>query len=243
MAADAATEALLRRAQGQDRNGEVTLRDFDVGIIDTLGAFTGADQNKYLKIDGVDPAPNRPGVQIVFASPEDTYEKYELPIVLVRRDDLSPAMTRWHPGRLKYRRPAATAVPVVYGAGTSYERRGYDRMEEQQTTVPFDLSYTITVLARYRGAPLQTHQANRIVQYILRTYQPYSVVRVVDSVGDVRPYDVFMDGSSSLDTIQGVTERLIGSAINLRVEAALDLNDPEVFRTVTKPLTVVKGLP
>jgi hypothetical protein len=108
--------------------------------------------------------------------------------------------------------------------------------EEQQQAVPFDLTYTLQVEARYHAHLL--NQANSLLKYILRVYTPYCRVLVLDSLKDVRSYDAFMEGVSNLDEALDVSERKFGFAVTLRVKAELDLADPEVHRAVTSLPTI-----
>lgn len=225
---EANTQALRDRVEGRARTGIVTLRDFDQGVIETLGA-TVTDENYFLAVAGIAPPPGVVGVPVTFAFPDDAYEKYRMPAVVIRRDDLSPATQRWHPGAMQYRAPGEGANPVVASTGAS----GFDRMEESQQAVPYDILYTISIMARHRGATGQRHQSNLILNHVLRVYQPYCLVRVKDSLGDFRTYEAFNEGVGMLDEAPGVTERSVGFAITLRVEAELDLNDPAVSKTVT----------
>lgn len=234
----AAQDAWERRSAGKDRTGTVGLRDFDMGVVETLRAFV-QDDNYFVSINGVEPPPGMPGVPVTFAFPEDIFEKYRIPVIIVQRDEIAPAMQRWHPGTLQYRTPAEESLPVSV-QWNAMTLNGFDRYEQLQQSCPFDISYTITVQARLRGAPAGTrNMANKVFEYVLRVYQPYSsVVRVRDSVGDLRSYEAFMEGTSNLDKIDGVTERMLGFALNLRVEAELDLLDPETYRAVSKTLTI-----
>jgi hypothetical protein len=47
-----------------------------------------------------------------------------------------------------------------------------------------------------------------------------------------------MEAVSSLDEVPEVTERILGAAVTLRVEAELDLKDPVVKTAVTSALTM-----
>jgi hypothetical protein len=237
-----ASDTLRRRQEGLDRNGDVGIRDFDKGVITTLGATLYTDGDYYLKVDGMAWAPGDPGVQVLTSFPEDTYEKTRYPLVVVRREDIGPAMTRWHPGSMKYHAPALGALPVTVFKGLPYEKSGFSKMEEQPMSVPFDITYTVAVYARHRGGPAQKHQANLLLQHAMKVYQPYSVVRVTDSIGDVRSYEVFMEGVANLDAIPGTVDRIIGQGLNLRIEAELDLNDPETRRIVTSLTLTVTPL-
>jgi len=233
-------QTILLRTNGQAKTGEVTLRDFDQGVVETLGAEIIPDSNgaaKYwlTKIPGCAPPPGSPGIPVVFANPEDVYQAYKLPVLLVRREDISAAMERWNPGTGTYRVPAdgAEAITVPSPGGNLL---GHTLYEEQQQAVPFDLTYTLQVEARYHAHLL--NQANSLLKYILRVYTPYCRVLVLDSLKDVRSYDAFMEGVSNLDEALDVSERKFGFAVTLRVKAELDLADPEVHRAVTSLPTI-----
>jgi hypothetical protein len=227
----------------QERLGTVDLRSFDRGVVETLGGVVSVINNcpnYYVAVEGVDPAahdPVLPGVPITFAFPEDVFEKYRQPVVVVRRDDISPAMNRWHPTTIEWRAPTSGAPVQATSVGLTTVT-GPSKVDEKQQAVPFDISYTITILARHRGAIGQRNQVNLILRHVLKRYPPYAVLGVLDSLDCLRTYDIFMDGVSHLDEVPDVTERVLGFAVTLRVEGELDLNDPTTFNTVTNPLTI-----
>ena len=223
-------------AEGRARGGVVSLRDFDQGVVETLGA-TIIHDNYWLQVEGIDPPPGSPGVPVTFSYPEDVYEKYKLPVLMVRRDDISPAMQRWHPGTLQYRAPAVEGLPAatqLHGVTVT----GSDRYEEQQQAVPFDLMYSLQISARYRGALRSRNHLNRLLDFVLRVYPPYCLVVVKDSIQSIRTYEAFMEGISPMDDVADVADRTLGFTITLRVEGELDLHDPVVYRAVTQPAVV-----
>jgi len=226
-----------------ERLGTVDLRAYDQGVVETLGGVVSIINNcpnYYVPVEGVDPAahdPVLPGVPITFAFPEDVFEKYRQPVIVVRRDDISPAMNRWHPTAVEWRAPApGSSVATVTLGNTTVT--GVTKVEEKQQAVPFDITYTITILARHRGAIGQRNQVNLILRHTLKRYPPYAVLIVTDSLDCPRTYDAFMEGISHLDEVPDVTERVLGFAVTVRVEGELDLNDPQAFNTVTNPLTI-----
>jgi len=226
----------------------VSLRDFDKGVVTTMGATLfynerGEPRNYYLDVPGVRGRVSRegiPGVPIVFAFPEDIWEKYDFPLIVCRRDDITPTMNRWHPGSLQYRAPSATGNQTVVntspGRPESANVFGFSRMEQLQQAVPYDISYTISIFAHNRGGG--TNQANAILNAILRVYPPYCLVHLVDSVGDGRTYEAFQESISHLDDVPEVADRVVGFAVTLRVEGELDLLDPETMATVTALPTI-----
>lgn len=243
----AAEDAINRRLDGKDRTGTVGIRNFDEGVVVTLGGFIandGAGLPKYwTKVNsgpGGDVAcgpPGLPGIPIVFAYPEDVLQDYKDPFILVRREDISAAMERWEPAGYQYRAPGYGAVPFIASTPAG-PVTGFDRMEQLGQAIPFDITYTIQVRARYRGATGQRNQANAMFAHVLRIYPPYGKVNVVDSIGDLRGYEAFNEGISNIDNVGEVTERELGFSITLRVEAELDLKDPITLQTVKRPLTV-----
>lgn len=227
--------------------GSVGVRNFDQGVLDTLGAVL-IDSNYFLpKLDllPIQATPGMPGIPIVFAFPEDLYERYKLPVMVVRRDDIAPAMQRWHPGMVTYRAPAKGSREVTVSRGDPLNpvvKTGYTRYEQQQQAVPFDITYTLSILARHRGfgpageTPEGTAsprtQINKLLDYVLRIFAPYTSLHLKDDLGDVRSYSAFMEALSHLDELAEVTGRVIGFALTLRVEAELDLSDPIEQSTV-----------
>lgn len=253
-------EAVRERTEGRARTGFVNLRSFDEGVVETLGARIDPETDNYfLRLEEaetvgfdpavsspfnrgpVDPRPGLPAIPVTFAFPEEVFEKYSIPLVLVRRDDIAPALQRWHPGALQYRTPGRGALQVQNNE-TAPPLVGFDRVEQVDQAAPFDLSYTINIVARNRGAPGVRNQANRVLDHVLRIYQPYCRVLVKDSIGDARSYEAFMEGISHLDEVAEVTDRVIGFAVTLRIEGELDINDPVIRKTVTSASRSVGGL-
>ena len=245
----AAEDALNRRLFGKDRTGTVGIRDFDEGVVLTLGGFIATDGrglSKYYTTINSGPGgdvacgpPGTPGVPIVFAYPEDVLQSYQDPFILVRRDEIAAAMERWQPAGVQYRAAGLGAIPFIATAPvTGLSAMGFDRMEQLGQAIPFDITYTISVRARYRGATGQRNQANAMFAHVLRIFPPYGKLNVVDSIGDLRGYEAFNEGIANIDTVGEITERELGFALTVRVEAELDLKDPITVHTVKRPLTV-----
>lgn len=247
------------REAGRAPTGTVGLRNFDQGLLETLGAVI-IEQNYWILASAVLPVvppPGSPGIPVVFSHPEDLFERYKLPVISVRRDDISPALQRWHPGMQMYRAPAAGARPVEVSRGDPLNPTvlsGFDRYEYREQAAPFDITYTISVLARHRGfgpagdTPSGTAspktQVNALFNYVLRIFAPYTSILLRDDLGDLRSYSAFMEGTSHLDELAQVTERVIGFALTLRVEAELDLGAPveqtSVFEGASLGMTQLK---
>lgn len=229
---ESAQDAFDRRRDGRDRNGEVFLREFDEGIVRTMRAKI-VDNNYWLVIPGVCDPPGKPGVPVHFAYPEDVFETHVLPAVVVRRDDVAAAMRRWHPGKETYKTEAPGALPVTVTIPGVGPVTSVDRSEVQYQSEPVDIMYTVSILARHRQGIGSAKEANRILQYVLRFYNAYGSLEVLDDLGDRRTYEVFREGISMLDDLPEVSGRMIGFAITLRVEAELDIAFPKEFRKAT----------
>lgn len=221
------TDALRDRVKGLAPNGDVSVRSFDEGIVRSLGA-TPKDRYYFLDVPGVSPAPDFPGIPMIFSFSEDVFTKWRNPIIMVRRDDISMAMNRWHPGSLKYKAPVGNLLDG-----------GSDKHEQQQQSVPFDFTYSLNILARNRGEEKEVpvrNQVNLVLMKVLSIYQPYTAVFVEDSIGDIRSYEAFMEGIASADDAPGIASRTMGFSVTVRVEGELDLTGPEVFNAVTNPI-------
>lgn len=229
MADDASTAALRSRTEGRDRTGVVTLRDFDQGVVETLGAVVVKGHYFILGLSDLDSPPGTPGIPVVFSHPEEVLQTHRIPVIEVRRDDINPAMQRWHPGMGTYRAPSlgAMAIGSPFAGDT---RTSWNRFDAAQQSTPFDILYTINIQARQRQ---YMAAANKLLAYVLGIYQPYSAVYVKDSVGDRRSYEAFLEAVAPLDNVPEVSERVIGFALSLRVEAELDINEPTTHTTVS----------
>lgn len=240
----AAENAYEQRWLGLAKTGFVGLRNFDQGLVETTGAYVEPDKNgqpkywlkpgRHLWGDKAEGLPEMPGVPVVFANPEDVNQDMKFPFVLVTRADISPDMERWSLGYQQYRAPADGAVPFTTTLPNGAIVNGYDRMEIVPQAIPYNITYSITIKARFRGAPGQRNQVNGIFEHILRKFPPYGTIDVVDSIGDLRKYQAFNESVSNLDSITEVQDRVIGFQMLIRVEAELDLNDPYTAQTVRK---------
>jgi len=208
----------------------------------TLGGVANADPLKgpigvfIPQVPGVCPPDGYQGVPVVFANSEDVNTDFKLPYILVKRDDWSPANERWMPGAVQYRAPADGARLLRATGPQGQVKTGWDRMEQLAQAIPYDITYTISVSGRFRGAG-QRNNANALFKHVLRTFPPYGWMWLTDSIGDMRSYEAFNEGISDLDNIVDVQDRTLGQAITLRVEGELDLKDPVSVQTVRTPLT------
>lgn len=226
---------LREQALGARPNGDVDLRSFDQGIIETLGARVVGDRY-YINIEGVEPPSGDPGIPVHFMFPEDLYANFRFPAFVVSRDDISVAFGRLHPFSQQYRAPAKTSLYVAAQTATG-TRVAPDRMEMRQQATPYDLTYTLNIYNTLRGGGGR-RSANKMLEHVLRLWPEYGQVWVPDSTGEYRSYEAFNEGIVNLDDNLGISERLIQFAVTIRVEAEYDLADPTVTRTATAPATI-----
>jgi len=100
-----------------ERTGDVWIPDFDRGVITTLGAEINAVGDVYIikDVPGVSPPPPTgeiefDGIPVYFAFPDEIIDPKILPSFVVRRDDITPALSRWHLGNQQYNIPAGSAL-------------------------------------------------------------------------------------------------------------------------------------
>jgi hypothetical protein len=167
---------------------------------------------------------------VVFAFPEDVFSKYRVPIVVVRRDSFDPALERWNQGAQEFvvAAPEATQVRGFNG------KLGATKRLTRPAPIPYDISYTITITARHRGATGIKNQVNALTQYINRVYPPRSVVLVKDSLGMTRTYDTISDSFSSADELIDIADRSMGNMLSLRVLGELHIEEDVVQNQITQ---------
>lgn len=231
-------ELLTEQALGKRPNGEVTLRSFDQGMVESLGARV--DGNRYyVNIEGVEPPAGDPGIPVHFMYPEDLNANFRYPAFVVNRDDIALAFQRIHPFNQKYRSPAKTSLFVGVNTPAGLITRP-DRVEQQDSATPYDITYTINIYNTLRGGGGRS-AANRMLDHVLRIFPVYGQVFVPDSLGNYRSYEAFTEGVVNLDDLASVSERVIQFAVTIRVEAEYDLSDPTVTRVATEPPTTTFG--
>lgn len=227
--------AVLRRALGYERNGDVTVRNFDQGVIETLGATVrqkvSVGPGYYLDIPGVQAPPTFPGIPVVFTTPEDVFEVQKMPWITVARDDVATAIQRWHPGSVKYRAPRQGAIQSYVEGNT-----GFDGHEEQSMSEPVDFTYTITANTTRRTG-LAVQGMEKLWYYIRKVYKPYGLVIVKDSLGDSRTYNAFREAEYDATENAAAGDRVVSMGFSIRVEGELDIEDPFLTNAVRSRLT------
>lgn len=214
------------------RTGEVFLRNFDEGLVKTMGGVLNPDTTAggyVVNIPKICMPDGTSNVPIVWDTPDATTTKKILPMINITGGDATPAMNRWMSIGQKEYRIWVSGTDVVTGIGDNGSIvSGYTAVESKVQDMPHDISYTISIVAKY------AEDANVILRTLLRVLKPYCKIEVIDSLGDVRSYSAQIDGSiSRTSTSSSATDREKGFTFGLLVEGELTLADPETFRTVT----------
>jgi len=212
-----------------ERTGYLDPLDFDLGVAASLGAVTDPAKNQlylpltdacgksfYIQPEGSEaPAPITRAF-VVFKQSEPTHTEWDLPSVLISRDDVSFAENReWSP-TAQYRVPAPGATPISIG-----DTVGYDCFETKEKEWPHDFTYTIECWARKRVI------AQILWTMIMRTFPPRTTVAVLDGLGVRRDYHAFTEGTADLTEINSLVDRVVGYSLTLRIEGELTLNRVE----------------
>lgn len=208
--------------------GDVFLRNFDQGVIETLGAEN--DPNAFVMVNGQripDPCfkldVNGTEVPVYFSQPEPVFKKKVFPFITVNRDDVTPVMSRWHgPGQLEHKVGASGVVVLPNGVS------GYGSSSLKFQAYPYDISYTISCWDRYEAS------VQPILAKVLRALPPIGRIMVKDSLNLSRSYEYYSEGSiANLQEVIDAATRARGYAITIRVEAELDLLDRITTNAVT----------
>lgn len=205
--------------------GSVSLRDFDKGVIDTFGSelipfnVDGGTRQVYSKaVNGLTTnVPQYQGrVPVFFAYPEDVFQNYRIPCIVVRRTSLSPAFDRapWYGYQ---RAPSVNASPVELNLGNQ-TINGYDSYTTKWNPTPFNIGYDIQI-----SAPSQNDGLLMLRDLLAYMRPPFFTTNVIDSVGDVRGYDSGEVSISEASEINDVASRMIGWTISFEVRGELDL--------------------
>ena len=230
--------------------GQVFIRNFDQAVIETLGGYvdivgalaagnalggngnllgdstqSGTCRKSYF-IDIPSAVPSQ--VPVTFSKPFATFSEKFLPMFVVARTSVVPAMTRWHSvGAIQYRYHSANAVFEHAVLANNQVVSGWSEYEELPQAMPFDLTYTITAMSRYE------HEAIAMLKKLLSTYKPYSMILLKDSLGAIRTYTTFNEnGFTDNSELLDITNRTKSYAVEIRIEGELDLSDPETNPSV-----------
>lgn len=220
------------------KTGEVFIRNFDEGVVTTMGGFIdfpetygpemvkilgGNKRNYFMSVPQASELP----IPVIFGNPDAVIEKQIYPSFLVMREAPVPAMGRWHSiGQKEYRIPAeGSQMEVVDGVS------GYSAYEEKSQDMPYDINYQIHVYARLEN------QSIPMLRKVMRTYKPYCMVVLKDSLGETRTYTAFQESVNDIGELIDIADRMKGYSVGIRVEGELTLSDPEVKSSVIQVIS------
>lgn len=210
------------------RIGTIWIRAYDEGIVKKLGGVlgvSGENPNTYYVQFGSQDCigPNTSlNVPVVFGNPEPIFANKIYPSYSVKRDGMEPNLARWHSiGQMQEHWGVTGTEEIVNGV------TGYREVEIAPQAWPYDLTYTISLYARYE------YEAQTLLKRLMRKFPPRSSVTAIDSLNNNRTYECFNDSSlADLSELVDVSERVKSYSITVRVEGEIDLADPLITKSV-----------
>ena len=218
----------------------IALRAFDLGLYETLGAslyqynVDGEPRQVYAR-DFANVSTNIPGLQgrvpYFFANPEDVYQEFVMPCVILRRTSVAPAFDRaaWYGYE---RAPDVNAVPIVVTKPNGETVQGFDKYAEKTSSTPMNISYDVQIMSRTQGDFLNIFQS-----LMMSMRPPFFTFGAVDSLGELRLYDAGPVQISEASEITSVVDRSISSTISFEVQGEID------FRTEDNTVPPLSNLP
>lgn len=220
--------------------GSVWVTDFDRGVVTTIGSVlvdieidSDIRQHYVLPCPGLSeypdaqnlpeelrPLPTFPAgtVPVFFIYPEEVFQPWIIPCVVIRRSDITPNFDRapWFGYQTK---PSSSAKQIAVKINGEWVT-GPDKMVVKWNPIPHDIAYEVQVYAR-----LQYDELKLLHCVMKRTKPPWFTVHVLDDKGCVGGYDAGPVSISDLSELADVADRTIAHSISFEVRAELDLDD------------------
>lgn len=219
-----------------ERSGNVDLLDWDIAAWRVIGAKLDEEKEVLYMPLGfmttvVDPDPDSNELvevdraKVMFKKPEPTHMEFDLPLIAISRDDLSPAPDRIYPITEQYRVPAEGATRV-----SACGNLGWTHYETRAQSEPYDFTYNYECWARDRTV------AQMMFQILMARLPPIrGKMIVVDSLDCQRAYSFTQESTSDLTEVSSLVDRVPGFSITIRVKGDLSLQEPEISVAVTGP--------
>jgi len=214
--------------------GRVNLSDFDRGVVESLGSQLidiqvedGPRKAYAIRVSGLDtniPAFS-PYVPVFFSTPEDVFQPFKYPCVVVRRNDLTPAFDR-SPFYGFQRSPAPNAKAIQTAAGNKV-LSGYSSYVSAVLPTPFNISYDVQIYARTQNVGIVL-----LTRMLQSTRPPFFSVAVYDDLNDRRLYDAGEVSVSSASELADIADRTISWTISFEVRGELDLEAQTVENNI-----------
>ena len=205
------------------RTGVVRLRGFDEAVVKQLGAVIKPGTQNYICTfaGGLSPGASL-DVPVILNNPEQVYEAKVLPAILVKRDSFGPALARWHSyGHMEQVAGVPGTESIVAGNTV------FARVETKPQAWPYDFIYTVSCIARFE------HEAQTLLNRVMRSFQPAGFVTVTDSLLHARGYTFWVQGEvQDIGEYVDVAERMHGYSLSFRIEGEIDLVDAQEVETV-----------
>ena len=223
-----------------DQYGSVWVTDFDRGVVTSIGSVladievdSDVRQHYVLPCPGLAeypdtdnlpeelrPVPTFPTgtVPVFFVHPEEVFQPWVVPCVVIRRSDLTPNFDRapWYGYQDQPAMGAPTTAVKINGEWVV----GPTKRVLKQNPSPFDIGYEVQTYARLQFDEL------KLLRCVMKTMRPpWFSVYVTDTVGCVRAYDAGPMNISDLSELADVADRTLAHSISFDVRAELDLSD------------------
>jgi hypothetical protein len=214
--------------------GEVFLKNYDDAVMMSLANTildysddSGSKVSKYTKlarkIDGIGryvdlEIPNTikgDNVPVIFSYPMDIYQNQIIPSIVVERSDVAKNMARFNGYGA-----TQTCQPSEFGRVVATTEDGkviYNKYTKQKLPIPFDISYSININGIFRNQVMDIF--NDIMKSV---FAVNGIIKVIDSIGDERLYDVYIERVSEAVEYINISQRKVVMTIDLRVEGELD---------------------
>jgi hypothetical protein len=232
----------------------LSIRDFDRGVVETLGGelvdleIDGQTRQAYaVKVPNLYEYPDSEGftedlrplpayptgyVPIFFMHPEEVFQPFILPCIVVRRSDFTPNFSRapyWNYCRV----PAPDANPIYVEIGGKIVQ-GWDKYITREGDRPYDIGYEVHTMARLMNDEL------RIFTQVLKiTRDHWFSVFVKNSTGESGSYRAGPVSISDQSELVDVSDRTLSHMIGFDVWAFLTLSDD----VVSGPGDIVTAIP
>lgn len=195
---------------------------YDQAVVEAIGALdeiknqyfmsllNAQGRGIYIRPEGSDAPKEITRALVVFKQSEPTHTEFDVPAVLVTRDDVSPARDRLVSLTEAYRVPCEDAK-VVWVNGV----QGWSGFETKGQEEPYDLTYTFECWSRYRTV------AQMLLQKVMAKFPLNGSLKVYDHLGVERVYHTFTEGTADLTQVNSLVDRLVGFSLTVRVMAEL----------------------
>ncbi len=238
--------------------GTLGFKDFDRGVVLTLGSvlvdldIDGDTRQAYaiecpglLEYPDSDnlpeqlrPLPTFPTgmVPVFFVFPEEVFQPYIVPCIVVRRGDMTPNFDRasWWGNQTK---PTSTSTSKAVKINGEWVV-GPSELITKRHAVPFDIGYEVQSYAR-----LQNDEVRLLVCVLRATRPPWFSVEVFDSENCRGLYDAGPVNVSDISELADVADRTLAHSVSFDIRAEIDLDDPIVSDAQDGRPGVLTGLP